>query len=73
MHTLDPSYQQTLYVLDDNDDGMTINFGSSDYDDLLGSHTQQLDSSSARQYMQDQFRIVAENLQDAGTVLYIFC
>ena len=73
MHTLDPLYQQNLYIFDDNSDGMTITYASSDYDDLLGSQTQQSDAAGARQYIQDQFRIVAENLQDTGNVLYLFC
>ena len=65
MHILDPTYQQNMYIFDDNEDGMSVMYGSSYYDDILGSEQQYLDSSSARQYMQEQFRIVAENLQDA--------
>ena len=72
MHILDAAQLRSAYFLDSNHDGLSINYLSSDVDDQLASQTQMQFSTSARSSTQEQFRIVAENLEDAGTILYLF-
>lgn len=70
MHVLNPSELRSVYSLDSDQDSLAISFSSSDYDDAIASQTQMQFSSSATSYNQEQFKMVAQNLQESGTVLY---
>ena len=74
MHTFDPNTGRTFVLLDTPpEDGMGIYFTASDFDDRIGSEHQIIDSSSARSFMQDEFRLSAENMLEYGTVISVFC
>lgn len=50
-------------------DGMAISFLPSIVNDVLGGIPQADSQSSAQSFMQTQFRMVAENMNDSGLVI----
>lgn len=74
MHIFEPNSGRTFVVLDTPpEDGMAISFSSSDFDDLIASENQHIDSSSARSFTQDLFRLSTENMLETGNVVSVFC
>ena len=74
MEVFDPLMQRTVVVLDTPpNDGLVISYSNSDFDDMIACENQLLDSSSARSFMQDEFRRSAQNLLEAGSVISVFC
>ena len=74
LHIFEPNSGRTFVVLETPpEDGMPITFSSSDFDDLIGSEHQQIDSSSARSFTQDLFRLSTENMLETGNVVSVFC
>ena len=73
MHVLDPVYQQSIFIQNTScGDNLSVVYGSSDFDDSIASQTQMQDTVSSKQYMQEQFRMVAENMQESGNIIYLF-
>ena len=74
MHVFEPNSGRTFVILDTPpEDAMTISFSSSDFDDIIASEGQHIDSSSSRSFMQDIFRISTENMLETGNVVSVFC
>ncbi len=76
MQALDTTYQELLFTLDSESSVRPltpITFGNGDHDDLVASQTQLQYSACASSFNQEQFRMIAENLQDSGVMLYLFC
>ena len=74
MHIFEPISGRTFVMLDTPpEDGMSITFSSSDFDDSIASIGQSIDSSSARSFNQDQFRMSSENMLETGVIISVFC
>ncbi|MCR4666303.1 MAG: hypothetical protein K5657_03305 [Desulfovibrio sp.] len=73
MHSLDPIFQQSVFMQSVNNcNDSIIIYASSDYDDSLASQMQLEYTASSKQNMQEQFRMIAQNLNDSGNIVYLF-
>lgn len=69
MISFDPSWGGLDYIQDTPpEDGMAIVFLPSIANDALAGQLQAESESSARSFMQAQFRAAAENMRDSGLV-----
>ena len=73
MTVFDP-ISQGINVLQDTPpiDALVISYMPSEFSDMVANAAQILDDASTRSFMQDQWRMVTENMYDLGNVVSLW-
>ncbi|MBO4314044.1 MAG: hypothetical protein J5838_07085 [Desulfovibrio sp.] len=70
MNVYDPMMQRTVVIQDTpREDGLSLAFPPSEFSDVTAAAHQLESAASARSFMQDQWRVISQNMNEVANVV----